>query len=219
MPEVTYDELVRVVPLQLYAENTVLIDEMPTIIRQAEDLLLQVVDHDLYQTILDPVVLSVGENMVDLRSVTPRVLEVRSITVQTTGGEQSLERRNLEFLRALFPVHAAGFPIYYAEKGDINLLQIFPTPFAGVTLEIMANVEVERLSSTQQTNKLTQEYPRAVEKACFYQACVFMKAFDQAQTYQAEMTQAVSEASMALARRRRDETGTRPVETSNATGS
>lgn len=219
MAAITYDELVRFVPIQLYAENTVLQNEMPNIIRQAEDQLLLVIDHDIFQTVLPPLILPAGDSTIDLTAQDPRILEVRSISARYRGrGWQSLERRSLEYLRSLYIGDKPGDPLYYSERGDINLLEVFPTPRVDVDLEILANVEAQRLSPTAQTNRLTQEYPRAVEKACFYHASFFMKKFDAAQVYEKEMGQAVQETSMALARRRRDETGTRPVETSNARG-
>ena len=45
-----------------------------------------------------------------------------------------------------------------------------------------------------------------------------MKNAQDAATYEGEMMSALQEASIAIARKRRDETGTRPVETSNASG-
>ena len=97
-------------------------------------------------------------------------------------------------------------------------LQVFPAPDADYQLQIEANVHPARLGPAQQTSLLTEQFPRAIEKAAFRQAALFMKAPADVAMYDQEMQMAVAEANGQTARRKRDETDKRPRETSNMTG-
>lgn len=230
MPEITYDELVRSVPIWVYATNRDIVAEMPRIISDAEDELVLKIDHDLFQTVLTgftigpPAVPDPGEDysVFDLTDHDPRVFEVRAMRLAYKGEHDwvPLERRPLEFLSMLYSRNKPGRPRYYAEFGDTLRLRVFPYPAQEYQLEVTANVHPLRLGPTPeaQTNRLTRDFPRAVEKACLRQAALFMKNWEDATAYGNEMTSALTEANAQMARRRRDETGTRPEETVNAVG-
>ena len=109
-------------------------------------------------------------------------------------------------------------PRFYAERGGIDLLRVFPVPREDYTLDITANVFPERLSVSVQTNEISDRFPRVYERAVLRQGALFMKNPADAATYGEEMQAAVMEANASIARRRRDETGTRAIETSNMVG-
>lgn len=217
----TYDELVRRAPIWLYAQNRDITSEMPAIIEQAEDTLLKRIDHDEFKTEITGAVLSTT-GVIDLTAADPAVLEIRAVRVkyrQTADAWWPLLPRDLELLSAMFLSDRPGDPRFYAERGSPLRLQVFPKPRVLTDLSITANVAPVRLGPAQQENVYTKKYPRAIEKAVFYSASLFMRDIEGAQQYSAEMDAALLEAGAQVARRRRDETGTRPRETQNVTGS
>lgn len=214
----TYDELIRQVPIWGYNQNRDLVDEMPAIVAQAEDQIFNLIDHDLFQTVITGQTLTTGNPDLDLTGL--GIMEIRAIRLSYRGAYSftALERRDLEMLSMLYTTNRPARPRFYAEYEDIDKVRVFPIPREDYDLEITANVEPPRLTVANQTNKLAEKYPRVYEKACLRQAALFMKNQQDAATYEGEMMSALQEASLAIARKRRDETGTRPVETSNASG-
>lgn len=216
----SYDELLRRVPTWIYAGNRRLVDEMPTIIEQAEDQMLQVLDHDIYQTTLTGFTVGPGVKEIDLTANDPRVLEVRSIRVANwdTDTWQPCQLRDLEYLTALFSDGRTGRPRYYATRGEVLRFELFPAPDHELQVEITANVEFTRLGPDQQTNVLTIQFPRALEKAALRQAAIFMNDPQNEQRYETEFIAALNESNAQVGRRRRDEVGNKPRDTHNATG-
>lgn len=228
MAAITYDELVRSVPIWSYATNRELVAEMPRIIADAEDELWLSIDHDLFQAVITGSVIGpppsptpgVDYSILDLGSVTPRIMELRAIRLAYRGQFDwvPIERRELEYLSMLYSRNNPARPRFYANYGGTLKFKVFPYPREEYDLELTANVRPLSLSAIVQTNQLTTDFPRAVEKACLRQAALFMKDAEGAATYLQEMNDALGEANMQMARRRRDETGQRPVETANASG-
>ena len=228
MVDITYTELVRRVPLWLYADNTSLVDEMPNIITEAEDELILRLDHDLFQTALtgftvgaDPYDPNGTADLIDLSAEDPAIFEVRAIRLKLREQAHNwwpIHRRDIEMLSTLYANNSPGQPRFYATYPALLQYRVFPYPRTAYDVEITANVQPARLSNTVDTNVLTDQFPRAMEKATLRQAALFMKDSGAAATYEGEMMQSVNEANMQVSRRRRDETGVRPVETANATG-
>lgn len=225
--DVSYDELLRRVPLWLYAENTALAAEMPAIIGRAEDHLVNVLDHDIFQTVLtsktigaSPVNVVTDDDKLDLSAETPRLMELRSIRIAYKGGADwtPVEPRNDEMLSMLYSRNRPARPRYYGQHGDQLKLKFYPFPDRVYTLKITANVMPVRMAVGVQNNKISTMFPRAFESAVFHQAAIFMQDQPMADKYQAEMMAAIPEANLASSRKRRDETGTRPIETTNAAG-
>lgn len=217
----TYNELLRRVPVWLYSSNRSLVDEMPVIIEQAEDRLLQVIDHDLFRTVLTGKTVGV-DGLLDLSAESPRVLEVRGLRVQyrdRPDGFTPLKARDIEMLSALYPDGGSGDPRYYAQHTSTLNYKLYPKPRAEIDIEVTANVEPARLAVGNQTNILTEQFPRAVERACMHFGAMFMKNYEDAAQYEKDMMAALGEAGAQVGRRRRDEAQTRPRETKNVTGS
>lgn len=220
MSEVSFNELKRVVPIWLYAQNKTLVAEMPNIIRQAEEELMLRLDHDLFQTILRGKVVSPTTPLIDLTTERPKVMEVRALRLDYTrvGNFTPLERRDLEFLTMLYADARPARPRFWAEYGNINTLKVFPAPQMAYPLEITINVQPEPLSDAVQENEITAQFPRAMEQATLYRGSVFMKNMTDAEMYKAEMEASIGEANAALARRRRDMTAKKPRDIANGTG-
>jgi hypothetical protein len=219
---ITYDELIRRAPEWLYAQNRSLVDEMPAIVSQAHEQLINVIDHDLFRTVITGKTLdNTNLGTIDLSAESPRVLEIRGVRLryrQSDDGWTPLLRRDLETMSMLYARNRPSRPLYYAEYSGPLVIKVFPAPRDVYDLEITANVEPPVLSPTQQTNIMSEWASRAVEKATFRQAAIFMKDWESAQAYEKEMMGAVTEANAQIQRRRRDDTGARPVETANVSG-
>lgn len=219
---ITYDELIRRTPEWMYATNRALVDEMETIVSQAHEQLINVMDHDLFRTVITGKVLTAASGgVLDLTAENPRVLEVRGFRVKWRDGIDDwtpIMRRELEMLSTLYARNRPRRPLYYAEYSNSLNLKAFPAPDRDYELEITANVEPEILSAAVQTNVIAEQASRALEKATFRQAALFMKSWDDAQAYEKEMMGAVTEINAQISRRRRDETEQRPKETVNSMG-
>jgi len=222
MAGITYDELIRRVPKWLYAQNRSLVDEMPEMVSEAHNQLLGVLDHDLFRTILTGKQATPASNgVLDLSQEDPDVLEIRAVRVRYRNGDDDwtpLRVRDLEMLTELYARNRPSRPLYYAEYNGPLIIKFFPMPREDYDLEISANVEPPVLSATVQTNVMSLRAPRAVEKAVLRQACLFQKNWEDAQMYEKEMAQAVTEANAQVQRRRRDDTEQRPVEAANVSG-
>lgn len=216
----TYIELVRRVPIWLYAQNTALVAEMPAIVEQAQDRLEQVIHHDQFKTVISP--LSVGtDGLLDLSGEVPRVLEVRGLRVRyrdRADGWVPLKPREAEALSLMFVNDRPGTPRYYTEFGGPLQLKLYPKPPAALDAEVTANVVPTRISETVPTNIYTEQFPRAIEMSCMHYAAKFMKNYEDAGIYEQEMMAALSEAGAQVARRRRDETERRTRDTTNMAG-
>lgn len=215
---VTYDQLVQETPLGLYAQNRDIVAEMPRLIAKAEDRIFELIDHDLFQTVLTGKTLLAGDPEIDLTS--DGVREVRAIRLAYRGDNQwtSLLRRDLEFLTMLYTVNRPGRPLYYAEYSAIDILRVFPVPREDYQLEVTANVFPERLGPTNQTNILSQRFPQVYEQAVLLRGAIFMKSPKDVATFTDGLNEAVLAANTSIARRRRDQTGTRETETANMAG-
>ena len=217
-----YDELIRRCPEWLYATNRRLVDEMPNIVQQAHDQLINVMDHDLFRTIITGKVLAASAGgILDLSAEDPRVLEVRSFRLKYRNGDDDwtpLPRRDLEMLTMMYNRNRPRRPLYYSEYNGPLVLKTFPAPDQDYDVEVSANVEPELLSPTNQTNIISEQHFRAMEKATFRQACLFQKNWEDAQQYEKEMMAALAESNAAIQRRRRDEVETRPQDAANISG-
>jgi len=214
----TYDSLVQDTPIWLYAQNRDIVDEMPKLISDAEDQIFEHIDHDLFQTVLTGK--QIIANNPDLDLTADNVREIRAVRLAWRSAYEftPLERRELEFLTMLYNSNKPDRPRYYSAYGNLNVIRVFPLPRETYNLEVTVNLHPEKLSPTVQTNILSETFPRVYERAVLRQGAIFMKNPGDAQTYEKEMKDAIGEANIIIARRRRDETGQRAVETSNQAG-
>ena len=214
-----YDELIAEAPQWLYAQNRDLVDNMPEVLAQAELQVYQRLEHDAFRDTINGLTLDT-DGVIDLTSVVPQVFEVRSVRVQYKGDDSyvPLLERNIEYLEMLYGRAKPGRPLYYAEDDTTLYLRAYPKPSSALPLQIRANVEPTALSPSNKTNLVTQRYYRVIQLATFRQAAIYMKNEADTVRYTNELNDALSEANAQIARRRRDETETKPKDTSNKAG-
>lgn len=217
MVAITYEELLHRVTMWPNAGNNDVGAEADRLIGQAHNQIVDLLDHDLFQTDLTRLVGADG--LLDLSAEDPRVLEVRSLQVAyLSEGRVPLERRSEEMLRALYPLPGVGRPRFYSQEGQTLRYRIFPHPVTTTTVTVMANVEPPVLSPTTSQNVISTQAPRALENSVYHKVCVFMKEYEAADIYATEMMAAVAEANGAMLKRRRDESDQRPRDTANRSG-
>lgn len=218
----TYDELIRRGPLWTYANNRDLVAEMDVIVAQAHEQIISILDHDLFRTLITgKTLLKSSHGVLDLSAETPRVLEIRAIRMRYRAGEDDwapLMRRDLETMSMLYARNRPRQPLYYAEYSGPLVVKAFPAPDRDYDLQVTANVAPPVLGPSQQTNIISTQFPRVMEKATFRQAEIFMKNWEGAQAYEKEMIDAINEANAQIQRRKRDTTETRPIDTANVQG-
>lgn len=216
----TYDDIIAELPTILMAQNRAMVDadQLQRIVREAEDEIIERLDHDVFRARLAPRTVSDTQDFIDLSDEPRRVLEVRAIQVVLPYGIYPLERREIERLNALYMGSAVGVPRYYAEDDTPLLLRVFPRPDTPYDLNVAANIEPERLSPAVQQSVLTRTYPRLLNMAVRKHGAHFMRNPADEQRYGALMDAALMEANTGLSRRRRDETALQPSKTANRTG-
>jgi hypothetical protein len=217
----TYDDLLANTPNWLYARNKDITSVMETVVQQAHDQIINLIDHDLFRTVIGGKVLEAANyGVLDLSAETPRVLEVRGMRLKYKGEDSytPIQRRDLEMLTMLYARNRPRVPLYYSEYSGTLVLKAFPAPKEDMDLEITANVEPLVLSPTNQTNIISIQAPRVLEKATFRQGALYMKDWQSADAYEKELGVAIQEINAAIQRRRRDETEIRPADASNVSG-
>ena len=98
-----------------------------------------------------------------------------SMTLAASGSKQPMFLRKLEYLNTYAPdVTATGTPLYYADY-DYDHWFVAPTPSSAFAFEALCYTRLEPLSSSNQTNWLTQNAPNAMLFGTLKQTAPFLK--------------------------------------------
>lgn len=217
-----YAELIRRVPVWMWAQNRDLVAEMPNIVAEAHDQIVNLIDHDFFQTEVDGLTLTRDSGgQLDLAVLVPGILEVRDIVVQLYAGSTHafpLERRDSTMLAMLYPGPRPGIPRYWTERGGILQIRVAPAPVRDYPMRLTAAVAPAPLAPGNPTNVIGDRASRVMENAALRRAAVFMKDPESEARYEKEMTAGIVELNAQIGRRRRDNAGTRPRDTTNAQG-
>jgi len=99
--------------------------------------------------------------------------------------------RKFEYLKNYWPnVNSTGLPKYYADT-DYEHWYLAPTPDQAYTFEVLYYERIAPLSSTNQTNWLTQYAPNAMLYGTLLQAMPFLKN-DARAIFQQKYTEAIT---------------------------
>jgi hypothetical protein len=113
-----------------------------------------------------------------------------SMNVLVGGKKQPVYLRKYEYLENYWPDNTqVDVPLYYADT-DWEHWYIAPTPAANYTFEVLYYERIAPLSSTNQTNWLTQNAPNAMLFGTLLQAMPFLKN-DQRTIFQQKYTEAL----------------------------
>jgi len=99
-----------------------------------------------------------------------------SMTLTDSSGQtQPVLLRKLEYLQNYWPnASNTSTPLYYADS-DFEHWYLAPTPDQAYTFEVLFYERIAPLSSTNQTNWLTQYAPNAMLYGTLLQAMLFLK--------------------------------------------
>ncbi len=168
----TYDNLTSLVLQYLERSDDAVVNFIPTAVTMAEFEIaqqiktlgqLEVVDSNM--TANNPVIAKPA-----------RWRKTVSMTLTTaTGAKQPIYLRKLEYLGSYWPnVTATDTPVYYADY-DYEHWFVAPTPNQAYSFEALCYTRLEPLSSSNQTNWLTQNAPNAMLFGTLKQTASFLK--------------------------------------------
>jgi hypothetical protein len=183
----TYDSLTATVLQYLERKDAAVVAAIPTFISLTE--------FEIAQEIKTLGQLQVAEaNMTAGNPVLQKPARWRktvSMNVTTPTGDQPVFLRKYEYLRNYAPSSStSGVPQYYADT-DWDHWYLAPTPDQAYAFEVLYYERIEPLSSTNQTNWLTQNAPNAMLFGTLLQAMPFLKN-DQRVIFQQKYTEALN---------------------------
>lgn len=214
----TYDDLIAYAATASYAGNRDMTDELPRLVRRAQNYLVLHMDHDLFADEVIETTINV-DGMVDKSLFSTEFLDIRKLMVKGRGDRPfPLLPRAENMLETLYASGKPGTPIYYARLRDREY-KVYPAPYRPLDAILRVNVRPPMLGTKVQTNILTDYFSEAFEFALLREVAVFNIDQPQVQLYTAELQDRLTSANVQVSRLTRDETSQRPTETRNVTGS
>ena len=182
----TYDDLTSTVLQYLEREDVAVVNAIPTFISLAE--------FEISQEIKTLGQLQVVEaTMTTANPVLQKPARWRktvSMNVSVNGVYQPVLLRKYEYLKNYWnDASKTDVPLYYADT-DWDHWYLAPTPSTAFSFECLYYERIAPLSSTNQTNWLTQNAPNAMLFGTLLQAMPFLKN-DQRTIFQQKYTEAI----------------------------
>ena len=182
----TYDSLTSMVLQYLERKDAAVVNAIPTFISLAEFAIAEQIK-TLGQ-------LQVAESTILINNpVLPKPARWRktvSMSILVDGVKQPVYLRKYEYLKNYWPdTTKTDVPQYYADT-DWDHWYIAPTPNKNYSFEVLYYERISPLSSTNQTNWLTQNAPNAMLFGTLLQAMPFLKN-DQRTVFQQMYTESL----------------------------
>jgi len=182
----TYDSLTSTVLQYLERKDASVVNAIPTFISLAE--------FEIAQEIKTLGQLQVAESAMTadnaLLQKPARWRKTVSMSVTVAGKKQPVYLRKYEYLKNYWPdANQTDVPLYYADT-DWEHWYLAPTPDQDYAFEVLYYERISPLSSTNQTNWLTQNAPNAMLFGTLLQAMQFLKN-DQRTIFQQKYTEAL----------------------------
>lgn len=183
----TYDSLTSTVLQYLERQDAAVVNAIPTFITLCEFEIAQEI-----KTLGQLQVANATMNPNNPVIVKPaRWRKTVSMTIDTGTATQPVYLRKYEYLRNFWPNESqTGLPQYYADT-DYEHWYVAPTPSQAYNFEVLYYERIAPLSSTNQTNWLTQNAPNAMLYGTLLQAMPFLKN-DARQVFQQKYTEAIT---------------------------
>lgn len=182
----TYDSLTSTVLQYLERRDTAVVNAIPTFITLAEfEIAEQIKTLGQLQVVESTMT---ADNPVLQKPARWRKTVSMSVTVD--GVKQPVYLRKYEYLKNYWPdTNQTSIPQYYADT-DWDHWYLAPTPALAYDFEVLYYERIAPLSSTNQTNWLTQNAPNAMLFGTLLQAMPFLKN-DQRQIFQQKYTESL----------------------------
>ena len=183
----TYDSLTNTVLQYLERQDAAVVNAIPTFITLCEFEIAQEI-----KTLGQLQVANAAMNPNNPVIAKPaRWRKTVSMTIDTGTGTQPVYLRKYEYLRNYWPDETqTDLPKYYADT-DYEHWYVVPTPDQAYNFEVLYYERIAPLSSTNQTNWLTQNAPNAMLYGTLLQAMPFLKN-DARQVFQQKYTEAIA---------------------------
>jgi len=166
----TYDNLVTTIEQYLERNDAAVVSQIPVFITLAEFEIAQQIK-TLGQIEVAQGVMSIGNPIIQKPA---RWRKTVSMSV-TSGGEKTpVFLRKYEYLTNYSAESASGLPKYYADY-DYDNWCVSPTPDQAYQCEVLMYQRLQPLSSTNQTNWITNNAPNAMLFGALLQAVIYLK--------------------------------------------
>ena len=167
----TYDSLTSTVLQYLERSDAAVVNAIPTFITMCEFEIAQNIKTLGQMEVVDSN-MSIGNPVI---AKPARWRKTTSMTLSVSGQKQPMLVRKLEYLNTYAQdVTATGVPLYYADY-DYDHWFVAPTPNQAYAFEALCYTRLEPLSSSHQTNWLTQNAPNAMLFGTLKQTAPFLK--------------------------------------------
>jgi hypothetical protein len=182
----TYDSLTSTVLQYLERKDKAVVDAIPTFITLAEfEIAEQIKTLGQLQVVESS--MSAGNPVLQKPA---RWRKTVSMNVTVAGKKRPVLLRKYEYLKNYWPdASQTSIPEFYADT-DWDHWYIAPTPDEDYSFEVLYYERLAPLSSTNQTNWITQNAPNAMLFGTLLQAMPFLKN-DQRQIFQQKYTEAM----------------------------
>lgn len=183
----TYDSLTSTILQYLERSDAAVVNFIPVAITLAEFAIAQEIKTLGQMEVVDST-MQAGNPVI---AKPARWRKTVSMTLSTATGKQPIYLRKLEYLSNYAPdVTATETPLYYADY-DFDHWFVAPTPDQNYAFEALCYTRLQPLSSTNQTNWLTQNAPNAMIFGTLLQCVLFLKD-DQRQVFQQKFAEAMA---------------------------
>ena len=167
----TYDSLTSSVLQYLERNDAAVIAAIPTFITLCEFEIAQNIKTLGQMEVVDST-MQIGNPVIPKPA---RWRKTTSMTLSNEGSKQPMLVRKLEYLNNYAQdVTAKDTPLYYADY-DYDHWLVAPTPDKAYSFEALCYTRLQPLSSTNQTNWLTQNAPNAMLFGTLKQTAPFLK--------------------------------------------
>jgi len=183
----TYDSLTTMVLQYLERSDPAVVEAIPTFITLCEFEIAQEIK-TLGQLTVADFTLTPSNPVV---AKPARWRKTVSMTAKVDGSAQPIYVRKLEYLRNYWPDESqTDTPKYYADT-DYEHWYFAPTPSEAFEVQVLYYERISPLSSSNQTNWLTQNAPNAMLYGTLLQAMPFLKN-DSRAIFQQKYTEAIN---------------------------
>jgi hypothetical protein len=167
----TYDSLTSSVLQYLERSDAAVVNAIPTFITLCEFEIAQNIKTLGQMEVVDSV-MQIGNPVIQKPA---RWRKTTSMTLSNEGVKQPMFVRKLEYLNNYAQdVTETGTPLYYADY-DYDNWFVSPTPDKAYAFEALCYTRLQPLSSSNQTNWLTQNAPNAMLFGTLKQTAPFLK--------------------------------------------
>lgn len=182
----TYDSLTSTVLQYLERKDAAVVNAIPTFITLAEFEIAEQIK-TLGQLQVAETTLSIGNPVVQKPA---RWRKTVSMNITVNGKKQPVLLRKYEYLKNYWPdTNQISNPLFYADT-DWDHWYLAPTPDQAYAMEVLYYERISPLSSTNQTNWITQNAPNAMLFGTLLQAMPFLKN-DQRQIFQQKYSESM----------------------------